>query len=642
MGTKPKIDVTKAEVDLSQARLNLLKADNALRIARISLNNAMGVPDAPVYEVKDSTAYQDYPIDLATALKRGYDARPDLVSATAKREAAERSIDLARTGYYPVLSGNAGYGWTGQDFPLDKQWTVGAALNFPLFSGFLTRSQVEEARANLDVAKANEENIRQGIRFEVEQAYYNLKDAREGIVLAEVTVEQAKENRELAQGRYAAGVGNSIEVADAVVIGDQFKDRLYQCPVLLPAGHCKPGKGHGGKTMKKVLIGGLIILLVAIGAWYLVKKENGKPQYKTATVQRGDLDAKVTATGTVNAVTTVLIGTQVSGTINALYVDYNSPVIKGQLLAQIDPATIQAQVDQAVASLLNAEANLKKAQASLLDARRTYERNKQLMAKNFIAQSDLDTSETNAQAADAQLDAAKAQVLQGRAALSQAQTNLRYTRIVSPVNGTVISRSIDVGQTVAASFQTPTLFTIAEDLTKMQIDTSVDEADIGKVKVNQDVRFTVDAYPDMNFTGKVSEIRNAPTTVQNVVTYDVIVQVNNAELKLKPGMTANVSIITDSRKGVLFVPNSALRFRPQVEGDVSTNTLKKRATGNKGPAIWILENNKPKQVKITIGISDGSFTEVVSGQLKEGQEVIVSMVGQNNDTQSSRPPRMFH
>jgi HlyD family secretion protein len=394
--------------------------------------------------------------------------------------------------------------------------------------------------------------------------------------------------------------------------------------------------------MKKIFIGGLIIILVATTAWYLVKKENGAPQYKTATLQRGDLDAKVTATGTVNAVTTVLIGTQVSGTINALYVDFNSPVTKGQLLAQIDPATIQAQVDQAVASLLSAEANLKKAQASLLDARRTYERNKQLMANNFIAQSDLDTSETNAQAADAQLDAAKAQVLQGRAALSQAQTNLRYTRIVSPVNGTVISRSIDVGQTVAASFQTPTLFTIAQDLTKMQIDTSVDEADIGKVKVNQDVRFTVDAYPDINFTGKVSEVRNAPTTVQNVVTYDVIVQVNNAELKLKPGMTANVSIITESRKGVLLVPNSALRFRPQAEGDGSTNAVKKRATGNKGPAIWILENNKPKQKKITTGISDGSLTEVVSGELKEGQEVIVSMLGQNNDTQSSRSPRMFH
>lgn len=218
VGTKPKIDVTNAEVDLSQARLNLLKADNALRIARITLNNAMGVPDAPGYEVKDSTGYQDYPIDLATALKRGYDARGDLASATAKREAAERSIDLARTGYYPVLSGNAGYGWTGRDFPLDKQWTVGAGLDFPLFSGFLTRSQVEEARANLEVARSNEENIRQGIRFEVEQAFSNLTESRERIVLTELTVKQARENRELAQGRYAAGVGNTIEVTDALTL----------------------------------------------------------------------------------------------------------------------------------------------------------------------------------------------------------------------------------------------------------------------------------------------------------------------------------------------------------------------------------------------------------------------------------------
>jgi len=217
VGIKPKFDVTKAEVDLSQARLNLLKAENGLRIAKITLNNAMGVPDAPSYEVQGITAYQDYPIDLETALKRGYDARPDLASASAKREAAQRSVDLARTGYYPLLSGNAGYGWSGQAYPLDKEWTVGATLNFPLFSGFLTKSQVEEARANLEVAKANEEYIRQGIRFDVEQAYYNIKDAREGIVLAEVTVKQAQENRDLAQGRYAAGVGNTIEVTDALV-----------------------------------------------------------------------------------------------------------------------------------------------------------------------------------------------------------------------------------------------------------------------------------------------------------------------------------------------------------------------------------------------------------------------------------------
>ena len=395
--------------------------------------------------------------------------------------------------------------------------------------------------------------------------------------------------------------------------------------------------------MRRVLIAGFIVLLVAIGAWYVVKKENGGPQYKTAVVHREDVEATVTATGTVNAVTTVLVGTQVSGTINALYVDYNSLVKKGQLLAQIDPAMFQAQVNQAKANLLNAEANLKKSEASLTDARRTYERNKQLIAKNFIAQSDVDTSETNVQTNVAQIESSRALVLQNKAALDQAQTNLRYTKILSPVNGIVISRNIDVGQTVAASFQTPTLFTIAEDLTKMQIDTSVDEADIGNVKVGQEVRFTVDAYPDTNFTGKVFEIRNAAVIVQNVVTYDVVVQVSNNDLKLKPGMTANVSIITARRNGVVVVPNSALRFHPQDQGSESSNVQKRPAKENRGPAVWILEDNKPKKIQITVGISDGSFTQVTSGPLKEGQDVIVATVGQSDQSQNAgRAPRFFH
>ena len=217
VGIRAKIDVTTAEVELSQARLNLLKADNGMRIARITLNNAMGMPDAPGYEVKEDLGYQEYPIDLETALKRGYEMRPDYMAVKARREAAERSIDLAYKGYYPVLSGNAGYGWTGQDFPLEKEWSFGAGLSFPLFSGFLTRYQVEEARGNLEVLKGDEELVRQNVRFDVEQAFYNLKDVREGIVLAKLSVEQAKENRELAQGRYATGVGSTIEVTDALV-----------------------------------------------------------------------------------------------------------------------------------------------------------------------------------------------------------------------------------------------------------------------------------------------------------------------------------------------------------------------------------------------------------------------------------------
>jgi outer membrane protein len=217
VGIRAKIDVTTAEVDLSQAKLNLLKAQNGERIARITLNNAMGVPDAPAYEVKEDLGYEDYPIDLETALKRGYELRPDYAAVKARREAGERSIDLAYTGYYPVLSGNALYGWTGQDFPLEKEWTFGASLSFPLFSGFLTRYQVEEARGNLEVLRGDEALVRQNVRFDVEQAFYNLNDTREGIVLAKLSVEQAKENRELAQGRYATGVGSTIEVTDALV-----------------------------------------------------------------------------------------------------------------------------------------------------------------------------------------------------------------------------------------------------------------------------------------------------------------------------------------------------------------------------------------------------------------------------------------
>ena len=265
--------------------------------------------------------------------------------------------------------------------------------------------------------------------------------------------------------------------------------------------------------MKKVFIFGLIVVLVAIGTGYMLKNGDKGIAYKTTTVHRTDLEASVTATGTVNAVTTVLVGTQVSGTISALYVDYNSPVKKGQLLAQIDPATFQAQVDQAQANLLNAEANLGKSEASLVDARRTYERNKQLIAKNFIAQSDLDTSETNVQTSKAQVDASRASVLQNRAALNQAETNLRYTKILSPVNGTVISRNIDVGQTVAASFQTPTLFTIANDLTKMQIDTSVDEADVGNVQVGTQNDYIVDAQ--MKSIPAIPVIPLAPNGVMN-------------------------------------------------------------------------------------------------------------------------------
>ncbi len=384
--------------------------------------------------------------------------------------------------------------------------------------------------------------------------------------------------------------------------------------------------------MKKIAIICAIIVVIGIGGFLLFRGKGNAPQFRTDKVVKGDVEMAVTATGTVNPVTTVLVGTQVSGTIKNIYVDFNSPVKKGQLIAGIDPALFEAQVNQARANLFSAKANLEKAEATLIDAKRTMDRNKELFSKNLIARSDFDTAETNNETAKASVNAAKSQIAQTEAALKLVETNLQYTKIVSPVDGIVVSRNVDVGQTVAASFQTPTLFSIAQDLTKMQIDTNVAEADIGQVKVGQDVEFTVDAYSDITFKGKVWQVRNAPITVQNVVTYDVVIQVANPELQLKPGMTANVSVIISIKKDILKIPNAALRFKPAEKS--------KTATQQKGAGVWILEQEKPKRVTISTGISDGNYSELVSGEIKEGQELIVESLTKAKAPQPSGP-RMF-
>ncbi|MFZ3122529.1 MAG: efflux RND transporter periplasmic adaptor subunit [Thermodesulfovibrionales bacterium] len=387
--------------------------------------------------------------------------------------------------------------------------------------------------------------------------------------------------------------------------------------------------------MKKILIGIAIVIVLGIVVFIAFRKKENGLNFRTEKISKGDIVETVTASGNVNAVTTVLVGTQVSGTIKTIYADFNSPVKRGQLIAQIDPATFEAQVEQARANLLYAKANLEKADASFIDAKRTMERNKALFSKDLIARSEVDTAETNYETSKAQINASKAQIAQAEASLKVAETNLRYTRIISPVNGIVVSRNVDVGQTVAASFQTPTLFTIAQDLTKMQIDTNVAEADIGKVKQGQTVEFTVDAYPDSPFKGSVSEIRNAPITVQNVVTYDVVVKVHNPELKLKPGMTANVSIIVSSKKDVLRIPNAALRFRPSENSGMTRQKPK-------GSGVWVLENKKPKRIAITTGINDGTYTDLLSGEVREGQEIIVdSLAKPKNQSQSSGPRMRF-
>ena len=460
--------------------------------------------------------------------------------------------------------------------------------------------------------------------------------------------------------------------------------------------------------MKKIAIAAIVVLLIGAGLWIVLKNKSGQIRYTAVPVQSGSLQAMVTATGTVNAVKTVSVGTQISGTVKAIHVDYNSQVKKGQIIAEIDPSIHQAQVDQAKANLLAAKANVDKTRATQEDSKKTRDRNQQLFSKDLIAKADLDTSESNYESNKAQVSAAMAQVAQTEAALRYAETNLGYTRIISPVDGIVVSRSVDVGQTVAASFQTPTLFTIAQDLTKMQIDTNIDEADIGKIEKGQKVEFTVDAYPDNTFRGIVDEVRIAPITVSNVVTYDVVIRVDNTGMKLKPGMTANVSIIVASKDKVLKIPNSALRFKPSekevsaAKADVPKSDISGAGTQNgKTPrtfnkengrssdgrgrngrrfadgaqrpsrsadepdaessgtghassgitvprkyTVWVLEDGKPRQVIITVGISDGSFTEVVSGDLGEGLQVITgssSKTGsKNNAGQSGAPPRFFH
>jgi HlyD family secretion protein len=399
------------------------------------------------------------------------------------------------------------------------------------------------------------------------------------------------------------------------------------------------------------------------------------PEYRMAQVERGPVTASVSATGNLNAVIMVLVGSQVSGTIKELAADFNTVVRKGQVIARIDPALFEAAVNQARAdvkaarsTVLNQEAQVEqartgidnaraayaearaqtaKALVAVVDARRTLGRQTELFQRDLIAAADRDSAQTAYDAAMIQHEAAEAheqalasairmaeaqlrvqeaaretardQVDQKQAALAQAQINLDHTTIRSPVDGVVVNRAVDVGQTVAATLQAPTLFTIAQDLTKMQVETSVDEADIGRIRAETPVSFTVDAFAGDTFTGTVSQIRKAPQIAQNVVTYTVVVAVANPSGKLVPGMTANVRFVTAQRSDVLKVPNTALRFRPPAET--------RSTAGDPGSGlVWVLgDDDRPTPVRVTLGITDGTFTEIVGGDLRVGQPVLVGL-----------------
>ncbi len=382
--------------------------------------------------------------------------------------------------------------------------------------------------------------------------------------------------------------------------------------------------------MKKIIIPVLALAVLAGGGtWFYLSRNSKAPRFRTAPVERGDITQSVSATGNLNAVTTVQVGSQVSGTIRKIFVDFNSPVKKGQPIAEIDTSLFQASVVQAQGGLDSAKANLDKAKVTAANSLRTLQRNRELLKDGFVAQADVDNAQTDYDSSMTQVQAAEAQLEQAKGSLSVAKTNLGYTTIYSPVNGTVVSRNVDVGQTVAASFQTPTLFTIAQDLTKMQIDTNVDEADIGNTREGQSANFTVDAYPEKTFVGKVSQVRNSPIITQNVVTYDVVVSVTNKDLLLKPGMTANVSILTRTVKDTLKIPNAALRYRPggkaKPEGNGKARPDGKREAA--GPRVYVADPKGAAQaVPVKLGITDGSFTQLVEGNLKEGDPLITDEV----------------
>jgi HlyD family secretion protein len=414
-----------------------------------------------------------------------------------------------------------------------------------------------------------------------------------------------------------------------------------------------------------------LALIIAFVVYRCTAGGDSAPEYQTAVVERGNVVSRVSTSGTLQAVVTVDVGSQVSGRILDLYADFKSLVKKGERIAKIDPALFQASVVQAQANVQASRANVTRLTVTADDAERQAKRAEEVYAQRLISETERDNAVATARAARAAVDQAVGQLAQARASLSQAETNLRYTDILSPTDGVVISRAVNKGQTVAASLQAPVIFTIAQDLRAMEVHTNVAESDIGRLQKGMRVSFTVDAYPGEPFRGSIRDIRNAPQIVQNVVTYDAVIDVANNDLKLKPGMTATVSVITDRRRDVLSVPNAALRFRPegapaggapaagaggqrrergQGSQDGGNWRRNRDEGGEDGPApvakrtLYVLINDKPVAREVTTGITDGRVTEITGGDLKDGETVIVGVAGQNRQGQGpgqQRGPRIL-
>jgi HlyD family secretion protein len=372
-----------------------------------------------------------------------------------------------------------------------------------------------------------------------------------------------------------------------------------------------------------VATGVIAVAVVATAVYYRRDVAAEAPVFMTAEVSRGDVVATVEATGTLEAVTTVQVGSQVSGTISALHADFNSKVRKGQIVAELDSSLFQTQVDQARATVARLEADVDRARVQATDAELKLKRAHELFDRQLIPATDLETAESTARAAEAAVKGADAQVVQAQASLNQAQVNLSHSIIRAPIDGVVIARNVDVGQTVASSLQAPTLFIIARDLAEMQVNASVDESDIGEIQPKQPVRFRVDAYPSETFSGTVSQVRLQPVVQQNVVSYVTVIDVPNPELKLKPGMTAAVTIETGRADGVLKVPTAALRFTPEGAGRAGQASASGRPSRDEErSAVWVLAENRPVRVAVKTGLSDARDTAILDGDLTTGTPVV--------------------
>jgi HlyD family secretion protein len=393
----------------------------------------------------------------------------------------------------------------------------------------------------------------------------------------------------------------------------------------------------------RLILGALAVVLIATVAFVGFKARSGRSAYSTAAVDRGDIADIVGATGILQAVTTVQVGSQVSGTIASLGADFNSTVKRGQIIARLDPAVFEARVSQARANLESARASAARSKAAIDDAKQKYDRAKELAAQRLVPESDLDSAKAVYDGAVAQHRADVASISQAEAAGNQAQLDLQHSIIRAPIDGVVLARNVDVGQTVAASFQAPTLFVIANDLSRMEVNASVDEADIGRVRVGQNVTFHVDAYPDEVFRGRVQQVRLQPVTEQNVVTYNTIIAVDNSQQRLMPGMTATVSVIVDERKNALRLSSAALRFRPEgfVEpgraasgprppgsggrrGERGPGASAPKGQGHGGLVFVLGDDGQPHPTRVRLGLSDGRFVEVVEG-LEEGAQVVTGI-----------------